>query len=43
MTISSEIQLRAIGILNAFRSDNPKGSVSSQSNGLDVEPSSAPT
>lgn len=43
MTISSEIQLRAIGILNAFKSDNLEGSVSSQSNSVDVEPSSAPT
>lgn len=43
MTISSEIQLRAIGILNAFKSDNPESSVSSQGNGVDAESSSAPT
>lgn len=42
MAISSEIQLRAIGILNAFRSDNPQSPVSSQGNGVDAESSSAP-
>ena len=43
MAISSEIQLRAIGIINAFRADNPESSVSSQGNGVDAESSSAPT
>ena len=42
MTISSEIQLRAIGILNAFRADTPEGSASSQGNGVDAESSTAP-
>ena len=42
MTISSEIQLRAIGILNAFRADNPESFVSSQGKGVDAESSTAP-
>ena len=43
MTISSEIQLRAMGILNAFRSDNPEGFVTSKGNGVDAKPPVAPT
>ena len=43
MTISSEIQLRAIGILNSFRSDNSNISASSPNNSADSATSSAPT
>lgn len=43
MTISSEIQLRAIAILNAFRSDNLNTSLSSSTNSAHAATSSATT
>ena len=43
MTISSEIQQRAIGILKSFKGDNPEVLGSSQSNGVDADVTSAPT